>query len=134
MLGNQVAPAEVSTHHMNSANRLKLESLLLNHEAVRDCCVVGRSHRKAGEVPWAFVVLKEGRKPSKELERSLLDFVKERKIRYKHLAGLDFVKAIHKSGSGKILRSIINFFCKTALTLVGIYREELKKRDREAKL
>ena len=69
-----------------------------------DCCVIGRAHHTAGEVPWALVVLKSPKSGNQKLKESIMDYIKERKIRYKHLAGLEFVPRIHKSVSGKILR------------------------------
>src|SRR5262249_11744008 len=45
--GFPVAPAEV-------------EALLLEHPAVRDCGVVGKPDASAGEIPVAFVVLRDG--------------------------------------------------------------------------
>src|ERR1700733_11867985 len=53
--GFPVAPAEV-------------EPLLLEHPAVRDCGVVGRPDGAAGEIPVAFVVLRDGAVASKKLE------------------------------------------------------------------
>ena len=54
--GFPVAPAEV-------------EALLLEHPSVRDCGVVGRKDLDAGEIPVAFVVLREGSVPCKEVRR-----------------------------------------------------------------
>jgi acyl-CoA synthetase (AMP-forming)/AMP-acid ligase II len=48
--GFPVAPAEV-------------ESVLLEHPAVRDCGIVAKPDLAAGEIPCAFVVLREGFTP-----------------------------------------------------------------------
>ncbi|KAL2202236.1 acetyl-CoA synthetase-like protein [Sarocladium strictum] len=90
--GHAVAPAE-------------LDDLLLSHASVRDAAVIGIPHSYSGEVPRAYVVLKDGIIPSEDLETELKDLVKTRKARYKQLAGgVGFVDAIPKSAAGKILR------------------------------
>ena len=89
--GFPVAPAEV-------------ESLLLEHPAVRDCGVVGRKDPDAGEIPVAFIVLREGSVPSKKLEDDLCGFVAERLTPYKQPRQIRFVDALPRTPSGKILR------------------------------
>src|SRR5579862_6028180 len=89
--GFPVAPAEV-------------ESVLLEHPSVRECGVVGRADAAAGEIPVAFVVLREGSVASKNLEEELCGFVAERLTSYKQPREVRFVDAIPKTASGKILR------------------------------
>jgi long-chain acyl-CoA synthetase len=89
--GFPVAPAEV-------------EALLLEHPAVRDCGVVGRADLAAGEIPVAFVVLREGSVPSKKLEEDLCGFVAERLTTYKQPRQIHFVDTLPRTPSGKILR------------------------------
>jgi long-chain acyl-CoA synthetase len=89
--GFPVAPAEV-------------EALLLEHPAVRDCGVVGRADTAAGEIPVAFVVLREGSVGCKKLEEDLCGFVAERLTTYKQPRQIHFVDALPRTPSGKILR------------------------------
>jgi acyl-CoA synthetase (AMP-forming)/AMP-acid ligase II len=89
--GFPVAPAEV-------------EALLLEHPAVRDCGVVGRADPEAGEIPVAFIVLREGSVASKKLEENLCEFVSERLTSYKQPRQIHFVDALPRTPSGKILR------------------------------
>ncbi len=89
--GFPVAPAEV-------------EALLMEHPAVRDCGVVGRSDSEAGEVPIAFVMLREGFAESKKLGEELCCFVGERLTSYKQPREVHFVTAMPRTPSGKILR------------------------------
>jgi acyl-coenzyme A synthetase/AMP-(fatty) acid ligase len=80
----------------------ELEDVLLSHEDVVDAAVVGKPDAYAGEVPKAFVVLKEGVKVT---ARQIQEFVQKRKTKTKWLAGgVEFVDQIPKSASGKILR------------------------------
>jgi len=89
--GFPVAPAEV-------------ESVLLEHAAVSDCGVVGRQDASAGEIPVAFVVLREGSAPSEKTKEALCGFVADRLTAYKQPREIVFVEAIPKTASGKILR------------------------------
>jgi acyl-CoA synthetase (AMP-forming)/AMP-acid ligase II len=89
--GFPVAPAEV-------------EALLLEHPAVRDCVVVGRADACAGEIPVAFIVLREGSVASSKLEQDLCGFVAERLTPYKQPRQIHFVDALPRTPSGKILR------------------------------
>jgi len=71
---------------------------------VRDCGVVGRSDEAAGEIPFAFVVLREGGPGSDELKYELGHFVADRLTHYKQPRGFEFVSTIPRNPSGKILR------------------------------
>ena len=84
--GQQVAPAE-------------LEALLLKHPAIRDAAVVPQPDEEAGEVPKAFVVA------SKPLtEDDVMTFVAAQVAPHKKVRRVEFIDAIPKSASGKILR------------------------------
>jgi acyl-CoA synthetase (AMP-forming)/AMP-acid ligase II len=89
--GFPVAPAEV-------------ESLLLEHPAVRDCGVVAKPDLAAGEIPCAFVVLREGFTPSDALDKELRDFVAAHLAHHKQPREIHFVDAVPRTPSGKILR------------------------------
>jgi long-chain acyl-CoA synthetase len=89
--GFPVAPAEV-------------EALLLEHPAVRDCGVVGRADSAAGEIPVAFIVLREGSVACRKLEEDLCGFVAERLTSYKQPRQIHFVDVLPRTPSGKILR------------------------------
>jgi len=89
--GFAVAPAEV-------------ESVLLEHPAVRDCGVVGKQDQDAGEIPCAFIVLREGFKEGAKAATDLCGFVAERLTGYKQPREVRFVGNIPRNPSGKILR------------------------------
>lgn len=101
--GVQVAPAE-------------LEDLLLGHPKVEDVAVLGVPHEFMGEVPKAFVVLKQAHraeitaeKGRAEVEAELVAYVKKnRGATTKWLrGGVRFVESVPKSPSGKILRRVL---------------------------
>jgi long-chain acyl-CoA synthetase len=89
--GFPVAPAEV-------------EAVLLEHPAVKECGVVGRADATAGEVPVAFIALRDGFVDSTKLGEELCAFVADRLTHYKQPREVRFVDAVPKTASGKILR------------------------------
>lgn len=89
--GFQVPPAE-------------LEALLVTHPGVADAAVIGIPDDEAGELPKAFVALREAANLS---EGEIKDFVAEHVAHYKRLHEVQFVNEIPKSASGKILRRML---------------------------
>jgi long-chain acyl-CoA synthetase len=89
--GFPVAPAEV-------------EALLLEHPAVRDCGVVAKPDHDAGEIPCAFVVLREGFAAGDALDKELRRFVADRLAHHKQPREVRFVDTIPRTPSGKVLR------------------------------
>ncbi len=89
--GFPVAPAEV-------------EAVLLEHPAVRECGVVGRPDAAAGEIPVAFVALRDGFVNCRKMEDELCAFVADRLTHYKQPREVHFVEVVPKTASGKILR------------------------------
>ena len=86
--GFQVAPAE-------------LEALLLTHPAIADAAVIGLPDEEAGEVPGGYVVLKAGQEATAE---EIQEFVAGQVATFKQIRSIEFMDAIPKSASGKILR------------------------------
>lgn len=89
--GFQIAPAE-------------LEAMLLTHPAVADVAVVGVPDAEAGEAPKAFVVLAPHAATTAD---ELISHVRTRLATYKQVRSIEFVEAIPKSPSGKILRRLL---------------------------
>lgn len=89
--GFPIAPAEV-------------EAVLLEHPAVQDCGVVGKTDPAAGEIPVAFIVLRPGVDDGAKLQAALCAHVGERLSNYKQPREIRFVDSIPRNPSGKILR------------------------------
>jgi acyl-CoA synthetase (AMP-forming)/AMP-acid ligase II len=87
--GYQVPPAE-------------LEALLLTHPSITDVGVIGVTDTESGEeMPKAFVVSQPGVDLT---ETDVMEFVAERVAAYKKVRQVEFIDAVPKSASGKILR------------------------------
>ena len=90
--GYQVAPAE-------------LEALLLGHERIADAAVIGVYDAEGNEVPKAYLVRRpsdgDGEDPTAE---DIMAYVAERVSPYKKVRRVEFVDAVPRAASGKILR------------------------------
>ena len=82
----------------------ELEILLLEHPAVQDVAVIGVADDEAGEVPKGFVVLRPGQQATAD---DLMAFVNKRVAAYKQIRYIEFIDAIPKVPSGKILRRVL---------------------------
>jgi len=82
----------------------EIEDLLYEHPAVKLCAVVGKPDPIVGEIPKAFVVLKEG---AKTTEEEITEFVKEKVAPYKAIREVEFRKELPISSVGKVLRRVL---------------------------
>jgi long-chain acyl-CoA synthetase len=90
--GFSVAPAQI-------------EALLLEHPAVADVAVIAKPDAEAGEIPKAFVVLRAGSEQLSAAE--LISWANGKLATYKNVREIEFVEAIPRNPSGKILRRIL---------------------------
>jgi len=80
----------------------EVEAVLASHPAVEGACVVARRDERLGEVPTARVVAKadaNGRCSA----RQLLDYCREHLASYKVPEQIEFVAALPRTASGKVL-------------------------------
>ncbi|MFE7463731.1 4-coumarate--CoA ligase family protein [Streptomyces sp. NPDC057499] len=87
--GYQVAPAE-------------LEAVLLTHPSIADAAVIGVSDDEGNEIPKAYVV----RRPAAPglTADEVMSYVAERVAPYKKIRRTEFIDAVPRAASGKILR------------------------------
>jgi long-chain acyl-CoA synthetase len=90
--GFSVAPAQI-------------EALLLEHPAVADVAVIAKPDEEAGEVPKAFVVLRVGYE--QQFADELMEWVNGKLATYKNVHEVEFIDAIPRNPSGKILRRVL---------------------------
>jgi len=84
--GYQIAPAH-------------LEAILLGHPAIADAAVIGVADEDAGEIPKAFVVVR-----SPATAEEIMAYVGAKVAPHARVRVVEFIDAIPKSPSGKILR------------------------------
>jgi long-chain acyl-CoA synthetase len=79
----------------------EVEDVIYEHPAVKLCAVVGKPTPVVGEVPKAFIVLKDG---AKATEEEIMAFVKEKVAPYKAVREVEFRQELPISAAGKVLR------------------------------
>ncbi len=82
----------------------EIEDVIYEHPAVKLCVVVGKPSPVVGEVPKAFVVLKDG---AKATEAEIIAFVNEKVAPYKAIREVEFRKELPISAAGKVLRRML---------------------------
>ncbi|MEV8548077.1 AMP-binding protein [Streptomyces sp. NPDC051572] len=87
--GYQVAPAE-------------LEAILVNHPGIADAAVIGVNDEDGNEIPKAFVVPAPGAADITGDE--VMTYVEGQVAPYKKIRRVEFIEAVPKAASGKILR------------------------------
>jgi long-chain acyl-CoA synthetase len=82
----------------------ELEDVLYEHPAVKLCGVIGKPDPVSGEIPKAFVVLKESMTATEE---ELMKFVNDKVAPYKAIRELEIRKELPLSAVGKVLRRVL---------------------------
>jgi acetyl-CoA synthetase len=86
---------------------MEVESALVEHPAVAEAAVVGKTHELKGQALAAFVTLREGRKPSPALRDELREFVAEKIGAIARPDDVLFSADLPKTRSGKIMRRLL---------------------------
>ncbi|PIO06330.1 acetate--CoA ligase [Candidatus Micrarchaeota archaeon CG08_land_8_20_14_0_20_59_11] len=107
---------KVAGHRLSSA---EVENAIAGHELVMECAVVPKPDSMKGEVPIAFVVLRDASKASEELKKELVKYVADFIGPTAKPSGVYFVHDVPKTRSGKIMRRVLR----------GIVRGEEKLGD-----
>jgi 2-aminobenzoate-CoA ligase len=82
----------------------EVESVLLQHDAVAECGVIGAPDETRGQVVKAFIVLNPGFKPDDKMVAQLQDFVKNSVAPYKYPRLITFVDSLPRTETGKLKR------------------------------
>jgi acetyl-CoA synthetase len=86
---------------------MEVESALVEHPAVAEAAVVGKTHEIKGQALAAFVTLREGKRPSVELRDELRQFVCEKIGTLARPDEIIFSADLPKTRSGKIMRRLL---------------------------
>jgi long-chain acyl-CoA synthetase len=79
----------------------EIEDVLYEHPAVKLCAVVGKPDPAVGEIPKAYIVLKNGAFVS---EKELMTFANNKIAPYKALREIEFKRELPMSNAGKVLK------------------------------
>ena len=79
----------------------EVENVLYEHPAIAEVAVIGVPHERWGETPMAIVVLRRGAKLDGP---ALVEFARTRLARYKCPTTVEFVDALPRNASGKVLK------------------------------
>ncbi len=104
VLGRADEVLKVAGHRLGT---YEIESALVSHPAVAEAAVVGVPDLIKGESPVAFVVLKQGIKPTRELAEELRQCVKNTIGPVAQPSLTLFVSKVPKTRSGKIMRRLL---------------------------
>jgi long-chain acyl-CoA synthetase len=79
----------------------EIEDVLYEHPAVKLCAVIGKPDPVAGEIPKAFILLKDGRTATAE---EIKDFVNSKLAPYKAIREVEFRTELPMTFVGKVLK------------------------------
>jgi acetyl-CoA synthetase len=86
---------------------MEVESALVDHPAVAEAAVIGRSDEVKGQALWAFVTVKEGTDRTPSLEQELREHVARKIGAIARPDRIVFAAELPKTRSGKIMRRLL---------------------------
>lgn len=95
---------KVSGYRLGTA---EIESALVSHPDVAEAAAIGLPHEVKGNAIHCYVLLKSGRKTSPELAHQLIEHVAKEIGPIARPEALEFVNALPKTRSGKIMRRLL---------------------------
>jgi acetyl-CoA synthetase len=95
---------KVSGYRLGTA---EIESALVSHPAVSEAAAIGIPHDVKGNVIYTYVMLKADHQPSPELASELIEHVGHEVGPIAKPAKIEFVTALPKTRSGKIMRRVL---------------------------
>lgn len=85
----------------------EVESKLLEHHAVAEAGVIGKPDPVRGQVIKAFISLRTGYKPSEELKKEIMEFVRNNLAAHAAPREIEFRDKLPRTRSGKIMRRVL---------------------------
>jgi 2-aminobenzoate-CoA ligase len=83
---------------------IEVEDVLLRHEAVAECAVIGHPDEERGQIVKAFVVLRAPHSGDEAMVKALQDFVKATVAPYKYPRAVEFRESLPRTETGKLQR------------------------------
>ena len=106
----------VSGHRMGTA---EVESALVAHEKVSEAAVVGFPHDIKGQGIYAYVTLMAGERPSEDLRKELVAWVRKEIGPIASPDVIQFAPGLPKTRSGKIMRRILRKIAENDFGALG---------------
>ena len=106
----------VSGHRLGTA---EVESALVAHVTVAEAAVVGYPHDIKGQGIYAYVTLMEGQKPSEDLRKELVAWVRQEIGPIASPDVVQFAPGLPKTRSGKIMRRILRKIAENEFHALG---------------
>ncbi|RMF94114.1 MAG: acetate--CoA ligase [Candidatus Schekmanbacteria bacterium] len=94
----------VSGHRLST---MEIESALVDHKAVAESAVIGKTHEVKGQAVAAFVTLREGFEATQEMEKELKEHVAKKIGAMARPEDVFFTHELPKTRSGKIMRRLL---------------------------
>ena len=98
----------------HNISTMEMESALMEHPAVAEAAVIGKKHEEKGQVPVAFVIIREGHAPDKDDKAALKALSSELKAFVVTKLGAIYrpddviiIPELPKTRSGKIMRRLL---------------------------
>ncbi|MBB5211325.1 acetate--CoA ligase [Microbulbifer hydrolyticus] len=106
----------VSGHRLGTA---EIESAIVLHEDTAEAAVVGYPHDIKGQGIYCYVTLKNGREPSEELRKELIDLCVQEIGPIAKPDIIQWAPGLPKTRSGKIMRRILRKIASNELDTLG---------------
>lgn len=85
-----------------------IEKIIMSHPAVETCIVIGIPHEYKGQVPKAFIVLRENFNNNENLREDIKEYVKKSVAKYSLPYEYEYVKELPQTKVGKVAFTKLN--------------------------
>lgn len=85
---------------------MEIEEVLIKHPKIKDVAVIGVADERLGEIPKAFIVLrqKSDAQGKEKLEKEIVEFCREKMAHFKVIRQVEFIDELPRGDTGKVLK------------------------------